>query len=906
MGWLLVGIALVVLYRRISTLESKVRNLEKQSRERSAFTPPPAEAAESAATPDKHQAESTATPAAPVQPEVTSTPWQASSTTAPFEPAALPQAEEAAAAAPAADEVLQPPASDSTSSSGSRGPTPAGLLNRGLNLVVRYFTEGNLIVRIGILVLLFGFGFLAKYAAERTHIPLSLRLWGIGISGIVLIGLGWYLRQRRRTYALALQGGGLGVVYLTLYVSLRLFEAISPTVALLLMVLLVIAGCLFSLLQNAQVLAVLALTGGFLAPVLASTGDGSHIVLFSYYLILNAGIVGMAWFRAWRLLNLLGFGFTFVIGLGWGVLQYQPEFYLSAQLFLMAFFVLYTLVAILFALRQPPRLRGLVDGGLVFGVPLVGFSIQVALIESLPHGVAWSAAIVSLFYGALALTIYIRDKRRALHNLMRVFAGLAVTFATITVPLALGERWTSAIWSVEALGLVWLGTRQQQKLSTLAGLLLFGGAGIAMGVEINDAPQTGSLFLNMTFAGGLLIAVTGIVAARILDLAYRDERGFLKDTGLILLIYSALWFAGAGFYQIYRFVASDQQWACYLIYGALVSMCLSFWQQRIAWSKLEGLPLITVLAMLLAARAALGEVDHPFAGLGMLAWPLGAGVFFWQIFVWQRRAWSQEFCAPLPLVVGWLYVLLLTLELNWLVNRVTESTAWPALSLALVPSLALIMILSRWVWPFNQAAKRDIGTFCLPIVAALAGWFIYINGAPPDDTGVGYLPVLNPFDIASLLVLYLMYHWLQQAKLLGGMFDISTRGEGALLASFGFFWFNFSLYRVLHSWLDVHWSLHAFFSSASVQATFSIAWTLLGLLSALYAARTAQRPVWLAGAALIAVVVLKLFAIDLASADTLARVVSFLGVGGLLLLVGYFAPMPDRQSAADAADLSRE
>ena len=71
---------------------------------------------------------------------------------------------------------------------------------------------------------------------------------------------------------------------------------------------------MLAVLQDARALAVLGIVGGFLAPMLASTGSGNHVALFSYYAMLNSAIFGIAWFKAWRVLNVLGFVFTFGIG----------------------------------------------------------------------------------------------------------------------------------------------------------------------------------------------------------------------------------------------------------------------------------------------------------------------------------------------------------------------------------------------------------------------------------------------------------------------------------------------------------------------------------------------------------------------------------------------------------------
>ncbi|MDJ0807720.1 MAG: DUF2339 domain-containing protein, partial [Gammaproteobacteria bacterium] len=267
-----------------------------------------------------------------------------------------------------------------------------------LQWIKDYFTGGNLIVRVGIIVLFFGVAFLLKYAADQSLLPIELRLAAAAIGGIVLLIFGWRLRHKRENYALTLQGGAVGVLYLTVFAALRLYALIPPGLAFGLLLMFVCLSALLALLQNSRVLILLATAGGFLAPVLTSTGEGSHVALFSYYLLLNAGILLIAWFKAWRALNLLGFGFTFVIGTLWGYQYYQPEFFATTEPFLVVFFLQYVGIAVLFALRQPPNLKGLVDGSLVFGVPLIAAGLQAALVKDYQYGLAFSALALGGFY----------------------------------------------------------------------------------------------------------------------------------------------------------------------------------------------------------------------------------------------------------------------------------------------------------------------------------------------------------------------------------------------------------------------------------------------------------------------------------------------------------------------------
>ena len=105
--------------------------------------------------------------------------------------------------------------------------------------------------------------------------------------------------------------------------ALSLHELIPSVFTFAPLVALTIAGGALAVLQNARGLAALGAVGGFLAPVLVSTGAGNHVVLFSYYLVLNSLILGVAWYRPWRELNLIGFVFTFVIGGLWDWRSYR-------------------------------------------------------------------------------------------------------------------------------------------------------------------------------------------------------------------------------------------------------------------------------------------------------------------------------------------------------------------------------------------------------------------------------------------------------------------------------------------------------------------------------------------------------------------------------------------------------
>src|SRR5206468_7510258 len=107
-----------------------------------------------------------------------------------------------------------------------------------------------------------------------------------------------------------------------------------------------------------------------------------------------------------------------------------------------------------------------------------------------------------------------------------------------------------------------------------------------------------------------------------------------------------------------------------------------------------------------------------------------------------------------------------------------------------------------------------------------------------------------------------------------------------------FLWVNAIVLRTIHHWYGVPWSLDAMWHSTRVQAALSLLWAIIALAVMVFANRRAARTGWIAGASLLAIVVIKLFVVDLSRISGIERIVSFIGVGLLLLLIGYLAPVP--------------
>ncbi|OBY92554.1 hypothetical protein A6723_004815 [Pseudomonas sp. AU11447] len=425
---------------------------------------------------------------------------------------------------------VQPHAAPAAPPAPPQPPVPS-LFDRAFGAARDWLLGGNTVLRVGVLLLFLGLAFLLRYATEGMTMPPQGPYIGTAAAALALLGLGWWLRHRRPAYALILQGTGIAVLYLTVFASIKLYPAmnhgevlIDPQAGFVLLVAVTLFSAILAILQDALGLAAAAALGGFAAPILASTGGGSHVALFSYFALLNAGIFAIAWFKAWRLLNLIGFFGTFGIGLAWGLRSYQPELFGTTEPFLVLFFLTYVAIGLLFArrrlreaagapeddsrealLRWSARQTDYVDGTVLFGTPLVGFGLQYGIIQHLEFGAAFSALALGLFYMVLARVLAGRTAGRAL-LLVETCLALGVVFGTLAIPLGLDARWTSAAWAVEGAGIFWLGLRQQRPLARIFALLLQVGAALAFLAGLHADPQSLTL-LEGAPLGALMLGV---------------------------------------------------------------------------------------------------------------------------------------------------------------------------------------------------------------------------------------------------------------------------------------------------------------------------------------------------------------------------------------------------------------
>ena len=859
-----------------------------------------------------------------------------------FEPTfpQAPAAEIAAAASAAAVPAPSAPAPAPARAPVRSGPDPVTLL---AGRARDWLFGGNTVVRMGVLVLFIGLAFLAKYAVENALLPPELRLAAIGAAGIALFVFGWGLKRKhaeRLGYALTLQGAGIAVLYLTIFAAFRLYQFLPASAAFAALGLVCAFSAVIALLQNTQSMAFIGFAGGFAAPLLVSTGQGNHVALFGYYTLLSVAIAVIAWFRAWRALNLLGFFATFVIATAWGALRYRPELLASTEPFLLGFFVIYLAASLLYALRHSHAPKQAVDATLVFGVPIAAFGLQAALLRDVEYATAFSALVLGAFYLALAAWLARRSAGTALVNrwLAECFLALGAGFATLAVPLALDERWTSAVWAVEGAAVYWMGHRQLRWRARAFGLALQGLAALLFLNALTLSSAGHWPFANPQFVGATMLAGAAFLiawwarveretagASAVAAQFQSFERGFATP----LFWIGFLWWQfaldgeiqrhwtepGGAFVPLFDGAARLNLKLLAWVASAFVLHHFALPARRRLW-PVAATPAWTVLpAMLLGALTGMATQEHVFQSGGWASWPIAAVMHL----VMLRRL---DAGAPQPwwrwVHAGgvWLAVLLAGNLLVFAIGRAQLwQTAWATVIL-LVAGTAVMLVLARKRafarigqprhWPLDRFAPSYLWRAAAPLaVLLLLGAVVVAVHSSGNARPLPYVPLLNPTDLAVGLAIAACALWLVRLRESALDVPAAIRGPVPLggLAAASFIAINTVWLRVAHHYAGVAWDAGALFDSFLVQAGYSILWTLLALVLMVAAHRRAARMPWMLGAGLLGLTVLKLFVIDLSNRGGTERIVVFIAVGLLMLVVGYFAPLPPhagRDSARQA------
>ena len=903
-------------------------------------------------------------------------------------------------------------------------PTPPQ--NADSNAFIDWLTGGNILLKTGVVVLFLGLAFLLRYVGGAM--PLPVRYLAVFAAGVAAAVGGEHLQSKRRDYGLILQGFGFGVMYLTALAAVKLHDLLPNNIALMVMVISVALMAWRAVVKDAKILAQVAVIGGLAAPILTSDGTGSHITLFAYLAVLNTGVATIAWFKAWRSLNLIGAIGTLWIALLWSN-EYQPNLFASCEFFLIYHWLLYTLVACFFAyrtleetpltgeLREIPNNASLeriwqtivaygshikiLDSTLLFGTALSTFGLQYAMVKHWDNAAAYSALLWAGVYGGLAF--YYARQNKDFAVLKQAFMVLSALFFTIAIPLALEQQWTASAWALEAALVYGFGLRQKQPHVRLGALAVFALAALKQFQSLHINPDGVPTILQGSIIGAVIVVLSGAAMYFLWDKQHRDnsaewEKNTLSAIAVLtlmntltlpLLTLSPLYCIPVLSAMAVAFAALQWQ-KPQMVFGvfSLISILLSI--SCIGKNNTDAHIIITLSAIAWIATAYLLQQAHwrrqaydnadtlidGNATIGLIE--LGLGLIFAirhlarllldKSEITIANAWSVS------ILLIWLSLWLFAINRRWIIGIYTtvllalanaffvwvfaiaawkhdHTQLWGGLLLLFATSLSIatlfrlperqkssglnvpihtgISLAYLFVWTlFLYSAHshfnglRPLETLIVPFAAWLffthkseylkeykrlycnqislilalysVLWLIIANFARPVASA--YIPLINTIEIGSIAVLWQLWQWHNKTA-----WDKANQAEisryiYAAIALSGLLVLSCAVMRFWHYYNGIEWNAAALLASFGVQATLSIIWAIAAIACMFIANRIARRPLWIAGAVLMGAVVCKLFLVELANSNGIERIISFIIVGLLLLIVGWFAPVPPKDS----------
>ena len=322
---------------------------------------------------------------------------------------------------------------------------------------------------VGIVAILFAVSFFLKWSFDSDLIGPRARVALGGAAGIALLLAGLALSRRRDVPYLSegLAGLGLGVLYLSLWAAHGLYGLLGAPATFTCMLAVTVLGAVVAVASSRQITAALAVVGGLLTPVLLTVARPDERNLLVYLLVLDFLVLAIARFRSWPALNRLAWAGSALLFLPVFLRQPEAPHPLTRLVLLSGLFLLFVAVPLLRE-RAEYRRIGEVDLLLVVGNAAGYFWVVYVTLEAWhPMATGPYALALAVVYRAAAADYAARVADD--HATVRLHEGIAWTFLTIAVPLALDARWVTLAWAAEGVMLLWAAARMTTPVAAWGG-----------------------------------------------------------------------------------------------------------------------------------------------------------------------------------------------------------------------------------------------------------------------------------------------------------------------------------------------------------------------------------------------------------------------------------------------------
>lgn len=313
------------------------------------------------------------------------------------------------------------------------------------------------LVRTSIIIILCGIAFFLKYSIDKGILPPLGRAALTMATGIIMLVVGLTLTNKKyHLIGLGLTGGGIATLYFAVFAAFQRYHLIDAKLAFGIMIMITLTVGVLAVRLNALLVAIFGVVGGYMTPILLSTGTKNLPGLYSYLLLLGLGTLFIARYKYWKLLNVMSFVLTYTIYIMTLAKFYQhPADFIVAITFGSLFFFLFACLTLIRNIIRREKITVLELVGMVANLT-VFLAVSLWLTNKL--GDMRYGAIVTLslalFY-MLQIAVFMRLKIKD-RNLLLILFALASFTITLTFPLLLTGKWITAAWTIQAFIFLWL------------------------------------------------------------------------------------------------------------------------------------------------------------------------------------------------------------------------------------------------------------------------------------------------------------------------------------------------------------------------------------------------------------------------------------------------------------------
>jgi uncharacterized membrane protein len=415
--------------------------------------------------------------------------------------------------------------------------------------------------RIGALILLLGVGFFVKYSFDQGWISPTLRIIiGFGCGFALVVAGEYFLYREMNNFAVGLLGAGTAVLYFASFAGHYFYHLYSTNAAFGALSGVTMLSTVLAVQGNMQAIAILSLIGGFWTPYALSTGQNQQLALSVYLLLLDAGLLISGVIRRWNVLRVLAWAGTAIMYVGW----YQ-EYYTAASLYpTLGFIAVYYLL--FFSEQQISARRANVDG---LRVITWMTSISNAVFFGAVYYIAkeqlhsWMGAFAVMLAALQLLSArFLRPFTRENEVLREALLISGLAILAFAAPLQFDHYWVPAAWGAQAVISLWFcrgHTRPWLRLKAVA-ILIVALLHVIVFDQFDatltkDFVQAGYWHLNwlIVLAGGLaLAAYLGAVCLSVGRDVPSSDRQLIAG----LVVYGSLVLMGTSCAQYERYMAT--------------------------------------------------------------------------------------------------------------------------------------------------------------------------------------------------------------------------------------------------------------------------------------------------------------------------------------------------------------